>query len=602
MTIDPATLEILKNRFQAIACQMGQVAMRSAYSTIIKEMQDISSSIFDTDLRLIAEGANVPIHLNMLKSCLQSIFDFHIDIRDLQPGDVILTNDPYIGKNGASSGTHHTNDIVTVLPVFYQDKLICLSTIVGHHRDVGGAWPGTRGWNVEIWQEGTRVQPVKLIKKGILDRDVFNLILNNSRVPYDMEGDISAQISGCEFGQNELIAVYHRYGVDTVKAAIDELINYSERLTRAEIKKIKNGSYRAQTLVLDDGAYGGPHRLKVAVHVQDNNIHFDYSGTDPQIKGPINAPWAATYSATHYVMRALTDPDIPTNDGCSKPIHITAPEGTLVNCSKPAACYQRMIVCHMIVDLIMGALKDVIPTRVMADSCGCIYNFASAINQRTHPFGGEVALPRQVWGEVVPSGLGARFGKDGISAIACHVTNVPIPPIEAAEIEAPVLYMMRELNPNSAGPGKFRGGFGQILKWKTLGEDNTTWLNYTAQKHHSKPQGFFGGKSGRSGRWIINEGMEGEQELPYSIGDTITLQTHDTLSFYGLGGGGYGEPLDRDPADVLADFRNELISIEDAFVDYGVRINQADFTVDMSATQKERSRCKLKYDGENHEN
>ncbi|UCD72076.1 MAG: hydantoinase B/oxoprolinase family protein, partial [Syntrophobacterales bacterium] len=208
MSIDAATLEILKNRFLAIANQMTHVAMRSAYSTIIKEMGDISSSIFDSHLRLIAEGANVPIHLNMLKPCLESTFSYHIDINDLQPGDVILTNDPYIGNNDESKGSHHTNDLVMALPVFYRDELVCLSTIVGHHRDVGGTWPGTRGWNVEIWQEGFRIKPVKICKGGRVDQDVLGLILNNTRVPYDMEGDLRAQISGCEFGEHEMIKVF----------------------------------------------------------------------------------------------------------------------------------------------------------------------------------------------------------------------------------------------------------------------------------------------------------------------------------------------------------------------------------------------------------
>ena len=344
-----------------------------------------------------------------------------------------------------------------------------------------------------------------------------------------------------------------------------------------------------RAFVLDDGAYGGPYKLKVKIQKKGTDITFDYTGTDPQIEGPINAPWAATYSATHYVMRALTDPTIPTNDGCSKPVRMVAPQGTLVNCRKPASCYQRMIVCHLLVDLIMGALKDAIPEKVMADSCGCIYNFGSAVNMTTHPFGGEAGRPRQIWGEVVPSGLGARSHKDGISVISCHVTNVPIPPIEAVEIEAPVRYLKREFNPNSAGPGKFRGGFGQILKWMTLGEKKTTWFNYTAQKHKRKPKGFFGGFAARSGRWVINEGTEGETELPFSIGDTHTLNSGDTVTIYALGGGGYGDPLVRDPEQVQMDVKNELISPEDALEDYGVVISDKG-AVDPAATATERKR------------
>jgi len=479
MLIDPATLEILKNRFQAIAEQMTQAAMKSAYSTIIKEMQDISSSIFNADLDLIAEGANVPIHLNMLKPCLESIFAYHIDMSTLMPGDIILTNDPYIGKDDESKGSHHTNDLVTVLPVFHHDELVCFSTIVGHHRDVGG----NHGWNKEIWQEGVRIKPVKIFNNGKPDRNLLDLILNNTRIPYDMEGDLKSQISACEFGQNDIIKTLNKYGVQTIKEAVNELILYSERRTKAEIQKMPDGIYRNEEFVLDDGAYGGPYKLNIKITIKGCKIEIDYTGTDSQIEGPINAPWAATYSATHYAMRALTDPTIPTNDGCNKPITIIAPSGTLVNCKKPAACCQRMVVCHVLVDLIMGALKNAVPRRVIAGSCGCIYNSANAINTTTHPFGGESGIHRQAWEEVVPSGLGATFLKDGISVMACHVTNVPIPPIEAVESEAPVLYVTKEYNVNSAGPGKNRGGFGQILKWKTLGEKKSTGFNYTSQKH-----------------------------------------------------------------------------------------------------------------------
>lgn len=584
MLIDPATLEILKNRFQAIANQMTHVAMRSAYSTIIKEMQDISSSTFDPDLCLIAEGANVPIHLNMLKPCLESIFSYHIDINGLKPGDIILTNDPYIGKDDESKGSHHTNDLVTVLPVFYRGELVCFSTIVGHHRDVGG----NHGWNKEIWQEGMRIKPIKLYNSGRLDENILNLILNNTRIPYDMEGDLKAQISACEFGRNDMIKLFDRYGVQTIRDAINELMLYSERRTKAEIDKIPDGIYRNEEFVLDDGAYGGPYKLNIKIIVDGCNVEIDYTGTDPQIEGPINAPWAATYSATHYTMRALTDPTIPTNDGCNKPITIIAPRGTLVNCRKPAACCQRMVVCHILVDLIMGALKEAVPEKVIAGSCGCIYNSVNAINTATHPFGGETGIPRQSWEEVVPSGLGATFLKDGINVMACHVTNVPIPPIEAVEIEAPVLYLTKEFNPNSAGPGKNRGGFGQILKWMTLGEGKSTGFNYTAQKHNLKPKGFLGGLPGRSGKWIINEGKEDQIELPYSIGDTYFLNMGDTVSLHAVGGGGYGNPLERDPEKVHLDVRNELISIKNAFEDYGVVIDPLNLQIDWISTKKER--------------
>ena len=598
MLSDVVTLEVIKNRFSAIVNQMTYTMKRSAYSQIIKEMKDASSSLFDSKLNLIAEGTDIPIHLGMLKPCLQEIFSLYIKREELNPGDVIITNDPYIGKDGMSTGPHHTNDVVIAMPIFYKGELVGIAANVGHHRDVGAKWSEGRGWNLEIWEEGIKVPPVKLYKKGVLDKNIMEIILENTRVPYDMEGDLEAQITACKFCIKEVQEMFKKYGKTTILQTIEDLIEYSERLTRAEIKKgFPEGFYKCTIPVLDDGSYGGPYTLKVKITIKGSDVIVDYAGTDKQIVGSINAPWSATYSATCYTFRCLTDPTITSNDGASRPIHIKAPKGSLVNCTKPAACRHRMYICHSIVDVIMGALKEVIPDRVMAESCGAAYNNASAINQKTHPQGGEIGEPRQRWGEVVPNGLGARAHKDGMSVMACHVTNVPIPSIEAAEIEAPVLYLKREFNPNSAGPGKYRGGFGQILKWKTLGED--TRFNHEAQKHGIHPQGIFGGKAGRSGEWIINEREENERILTHQIGDTMTLKIGDTVALYGVGGGGYGNPIERTPEAVRLDLINEFININQAKEDYKVIIDPKTLEVDMNGTEKLRRSIKVEQEKEN---
>jgi N-methylhydantoinase B len=587
MISDPILVEVIYNALKSLAERMSEALVHGAYSFIVREMRDCSSALFDKKGRLIAEGANVPIHLNALGPCLKTILTSYYDIGSLEPGDVILTNDPYAG--GKSEGSHHLNDLIMVMPVFLENEIVAFSITMVHHRDVGSTWSPNDSWTTEIWQEGLRIPPVKICRKGVVVQDVINMVLNNTRVPVDMEGDLYAQLSACKLGSTELISLYKKYGIEIIERIIEDLLNYSETRTREEIQKLPNGIYRHEEFVIDDGYQNGPYRLKLTLTVKDDELIFNYTGTDGQIKGPINAPLAATYSATLYVVRAITDPTIPTNEGGARPITIVAPTGTLVNCKLPAGCYQRMVVCHSIVDLIMGALEQAAPERVLADSQGCSYDGCTAINTLTHPIGGEVDH-RKHWGEVVPGGIGACNNCDGLSVMACHLTNCPIPPIEQQEIEAPVLFLKREIAVNSAGPGRFRGGFGQIRSWKVLGEDAR--FTHTSQKSKIPPQGVVGGRPGECSKWIINLGTDKEQVLPYAMGDPMYLETGDTVTFFTPGGGGYGDPLERDIELVLNDVQNELITADRAESDYGVVVRKKnnDFDVDMEATKKIRQK------------
>ncbi len=376
-----------------------------------------------------------------------------------------------------------------------------------------------------------------------------------------------------------------KYSSELLLTCADELMSYSDRRTRAELAAIPNGCYEHEESILEDGTTGGPYRLKVAIEVRDDELLIDYTGTDAQIKGPVNAPWSATYSASLYAIRCLTDPMIPSNDGCQRAISIRAPQGSLVNCRLPAATYQRMVVCHSLVDLIMGALALAIPDRVMADSCGCIYNDATGINLDTHGRGGAVDH-RRGWSDG-PSqgGLGARPTRDGVSAMACHVTNVANPPVEVTEIEAPVLILERALRPDSGGPGQFRGGLGQIYTWKALAHDVT--FSWTSQKTVVPPQGLFGGQPGMPGQWLLRPADGEEMLLPNSIG-TAGLGYGDVVSCLMAGGGGYGDPLKRDIVAVLEDVQTGLVSVESARTKYGVVINPTSKEIDLEATHNLR--------------
>jgi N-methylhydantoinase B len=556
--VDPITLEIVRNGLTSIAEQMTSRLIHSAYSYIVREMEDCSAGIFDRQGRLLAESANVPIHLACLAPCLTTILQRYFPLSDLEQGDILVTNDPYLG--GGSMACHHTGDIITYTPVFYDGEVAAFVALMVHHMDVGAMYMATRGWGIDIWQEGLRIPPLKLYHRGQPNHDIFKMILNNTRVPEMIENDLKAQSAACQIASKEFIEMIDKYGRGAMFESFEDLMHHSEKRTRGEIEKIRDGTYEHTEYLCDDGAKGGPYKLTVRIEVKGSDMLLDFTGTAAQIAGPINAPLSATYSAVYYVLRALTDPTIPSSDGCGRPITIIAPAGTLVNCQLPAACYQRMVTCHSIVDLIMGALADAMPEKIMADSCGCQYDYCNAIDPHTGR--------RVMWGEVVAGGMGARSFKDGISVMSCHVTNCPAPSIEALEIVSPTIYLLRELWEDSGGAGKYRGGLSQVLSYKILGSDPQ--LHHTSQKSRIEPQGFWGGKSGKGGRWIINEGQADQRILPYAIGDIEFLNPGDTVTFYGTGGGGYGNPLERDPEAVQKDVIQGVISLDAAEEDYGV--------------------------------
>ncbi|UUZ77025.1 hydantoinase B/oxoprolinase family protein [Polaromonas sp. P1(28)-13] len=558
--VDPVTLEIVRNGLKAVAQRVTRRMIRSANSFIVKEMEDCSASILDERGQLLAEEAGPPIQLNTVGICLKTILEHYIPAAHWFPGDVVITNDPYAGDG--SLGATHTNDYLAFFPCFCDGQLVAFTGLMVHHMDIGGMNMANRGWGTEIYQEGLRIPPLRIVKAGHLDADMLAVILRNTRTPEMLENDLLAQISSVQVAADDVVELFRKYGTATMKDSFAALIEYSEQRTREEIAGIPDGTYCHEEPLLDDGAQGGPFHLRLKVVKSGSDISFDFTGTDQQIGGPINSPLATTLAAVYYAMRCLTGSTIPSTEGCKRPIIVIAPPGTLVNARSPAAVYQRMIVCHTIVDLVMGALAQAMPERVMADSCGCLYNFTYADDVATGK--------RSMFGEVVPGGIGATAQADGMEVMACHVTNCHIPPTEAIEMESPVLYLRREMRCDSGGAGQFRGGVGQVLTYQVLGTDAR--LHHTSQKSVSLPQGVFGGAPGDGGGWVINEGLASERVLPYAIGDIEAIAVGDTVTHYTPGGGGYGPVGDRDPAAVRRDVLNEFISPGAAQSVYGVAL------------------------------
>ena len=559
--VDPVTLEIVRNGLKAVAQRITRRMIRSANSFIVKEMEDCSASILDANGHLLAEEAGPPIQLNTVGICLKTILEHHFAPDAWSPGDVVITNDPYAG--GESMAATHTNDYLAFYPIFHNGELVAFSGLMVHHFDIGGMNMGTRGWGTEIYQEGLRIPPLKVAEGGTIDRKVLEIILTNTRTREMLENDLTSQIASVKVAAQDVGDLFRKYGADTMKACFAELIDYAERRTREELMQIPDGTWHHEEPILDDGAKGGPYYLRLALTKRGSDVILDFTGTDAQVSGPINSPLATTLAAVYYVMRCVTDASIPASEGCKRPISVIAPPGTLVNARPPAAVYQRMIVCHSIVDLVMGALAKAVPERVMADSCGCLYNYTIA----TNPASGR----RTVFGEVVPGGIGATSRADGINVVACHVTNCHIPPIEAMELESPVRYLRREFRQDSGGPGRFRGGVGQVLTYRILGQ--APGLQHTSQKSVSLPQGVAGGRPGDGGRWVINEGEPGERRLEHAIGDIEPLEEGDTVTHYTPGGGGYGDPLTRSPEAVLADVVAGLVTATQAAEAYGVLVD-----------------------------
>lgn len=565
--VDPITLEIVRSGLDLTAEHINARIIRSATSMVVKEMEDCSAALFDDQGRLLAESASVPIHLNAIGLCLQTIVDKYLPLDQWNDGDVIITNDPYAG--GESLSSHHTNDAIAYTPIFWDGKMVAISALTVHHTDVGSMWMASRGWAVEIEQEGFRVPPVKIARNGVIDEQILGLMVNNSRLGDDIDNDLRAQISSIMLAKEDLHRLFDRYGEVTMRRCFEQLIDYSERRTRDEISKFRDGVYTHEEFILEDGAYGGPYRLALKMTVSGDEIEFDFTGTDPQIRGPINAPLSATSAATFYALRCVTDPTIPNTEGSKRPIRIVAEPGTLVNARWPAACNQRMVVCHSIVDLVMGAIQASAPERSMGDSAGCSYNNVSVTDLMT----GE----RVHFGEVVPGGIGATSERDGLNAMSVHITNCPIAPMEATEMENPVLYLRRELVPDSGGAGKHRGGLGILLSYQVRAE--SPHLSHTSQKSKIPPQGGQGGLPGRSGTWLINDGTATERALEHAIGDIEVLEKGDVVTQTTPGGGGYGNPLERDPSDVLEDVRDGFVSIERALEDYKVEIDPLSLSI-----------------------
>ena len=514
---DPTTLEIYRALFTSVAEEMGVALRRTAFSPNIKERRDYSCAVFDAAGRVIAQGDHMPVHLGSMPMAVAAALH---DVK-FAPGDVVVVNDPFAG------GTH-LPDVTLVMPVGKRGRILFYVANRAHHADIGGATPGSMGLATDIYGEGIRIPPIRLVRKGVLDHDTMRLLLANVRGNVERRGDFDAQIGSLKTGATRLLEIVERRGEKETSVYAAQLIDYSARLMRHTIASIPDGTYEAIDELDDDGVDDRPVRIRVRVTIRGERAVVDFAGSASQVTGAINAVEAITVSAVSYVFRCLVGGEVPASAGLMEPIQVIAPAGTVVNANPPASVAGGNVeTSQRIVDVLFKALAQALPDRIPAASQGTMNNLTiGGIDTRT---GLEFS-----YYETVAGGMGARPSLDGMSGVHTHMTNSLNTPAEALEYAYPLCVCEYRLRRDSGGKGKRRGGDGVIREIETLVPARMSLL---ADRRKRGPYGLYGGVDGAVGKNEIN-GREIAAKSSHQLeaGDRIRIETP--------GGGGYGQSTD----------------------------------------------------------
>ncbi|SDK85765.1 hydantoinase B/oxoprolinase family protein [Natronorubrum texcoconense] len=527
-SIDPVTLEVLRNQLESVAEEMGQTLIRGAYSPNIKERRDCSTALFDAEGRMIAQAEHIPVHLGAMPAAVDAVLEY-----DPKPGDVFVLNDPFTG------GTH-LPDVTMVSPIApgtdgeNDPEIVGFAVSRAHHADVGGMTPGSMPAGAqEIYQEGLRLPPTRLVEGGERREEVRSLILANVRNPTERRADLRAQLAANERAEERLSALFDEHGRETVLSGFDAVIDYSRDRISDEIAALPDGTYDATDLLEGDGITDEDIEIRVSVTVDGDAIDVDFSGTAGQLEGNLNAPIAVAKSAVYFVVRCITDPEIPPNHGCYDPVSVHAPEGSLLNPNPPAAVVGGNVeTSQRVTDVVFTALAGAAPERVPAQGQGTMNNLT--IGARDGSF---------TYYETIGGGFGARADRDGMDGVQVGMTNTLNTPIESLETEYPLRVERYALRPDSGGRGRFRGGLG-LDRTVTVEADATVSL-LTERRRHA-PKGVAGGENGAIGENLIDgESVPAKTTVDVEAGTTVSVRTP--------GGGGHGEPKERDEAALEAD-------------------------------------------------
>ena len=536
-TLDPITVEVIGAALSSIVEETGEALIRASYSTNIKERRDCSTALFDVQGRTLCQAEHIPIHLGSFIGIVPHVLKDH-PIADMHPGDVFIGNDPYAG------GGTHLPDIVMAEPIFVDGTIVAWTVNLAHHADFAD-----RG-HAHIYQEGLRIPPIRLFCAGKLQQDVLDLVLLNCQVPRERLSDLRAQMAANRVGVQRLQALCAKYGVATVLAAGDALLDYAERKMRAGIAAMPDGIYRF-TDVFDNAEIDGelPMSVEITVFGDAMKLHFV---SPPQVRAGINMTYTALLATVYYAVKSVVDPTILPNAGLARPLTVTAAEGAVLNCIHPAAVNGRVQTCQRVSDMIFGALALAVPERVMAcTNSAC--SVATFVGQR--PDDGTI----WVYLETMGGGSGARHDRDGLDGVHVHTTNTSNLPVEALEPEYPLTVMRYELIGGSGGPGKFRGGMGLRRAYRTHAECQ---VRLDLSRLRSESWGLLGGLPGQRSRVICGPGVVFEK-------DNATLQAGQWFEVITPGAGGYGPPAERDRAAVTRDLAEGVIDADTARKAYG---------------------------------
>ncbi len=529
--IDPITLEILHNGLKSVTDETYITITKAAYSTNIKERRDHSTAIMDATGRLIVQAENsMPIHLASMLGLMEKLL-VRFPPESMREGDIFVANDPY-----AAGGTH-LPDVNLAMPIFIDGRLLGFVCNLAHHADIGGMAPGSMaGGMTEIYQEGLRIPVVRLFREGELQQDILDLLLLNVRVPEERRGDYFAQIAACRLGARRMQELAERYDGSMIEAAFELILDRTEHRIRAAVAEISDGTYRFSDLLDNDGMGTEDIPIAVTVVVSGDDIRFDFAGSGTQVKGNVNVTLNATQSAVYYTMKGMLDPEIPNNHGLIRAVEITAPEGSFVNALFPAAAAGRANTTQRIIDVLIGALAEALPEAAVGAANGA--------NTTAVFFGVDPASRRPyLYLETLGGGFGGRAAKDGKDGVQVHITNTSNLPVEAIEMEYPLLVESYGLIENSGGAGKYRGGMGLRRVIRPLGHE--TVFNGMGERFVHRPWGLFGGEPGATGRFALLA-PDGTEGILADKPAGIAIDPEHAVIVETPGAGGYGPPAERE--------------------------------------------------------
>ena len=540
---DAIETEIIRGALVAAAEEMSVTIWRTSRSSVVREILDYSTCVFDADGFSVAQAARMPVHLNSMASCLRTLIESYVPLEAWEEGDVILTNDPY-------SGGQHLPDVQTFTPVFHNGVLVGIAGILVHHLDVGGGAPGSYDANAtEVFQEGICFPPVKIARRGEVNEDLVKVFLRNSREPENVGGDFASQLAALKVGARSIQRIAERYGAERLHDACNTIQRQSEELMRAAIAAVPDGRYTFEDFVDDDGLGSDPIRIHATLDVQGDEALVDLSGSDEQVPGPVNCTLNMSSSAVVCGVLMAIGQDIPANAGCYRPIKIEAPLGSVVNAARPAAVANRMAVGHRVVNAVMGSFAQALPDKVPASYYGVSYAYA------LQAFAEDGSRP--VYFDLECGGWGAHPDADGANAFSCGFHNVSNSPIEMIEQDYPLTFQTYGLVPDSGGAGRTRGGLGLVREFRLDAPTGRFVANL--DRFEIPPYGLAGGDAGRAGRLTLRR-ADGDEVMLSSKVRGVEMNRGDSIRLETAGGGGYGDPADRSEDAVIADLAGGYVT------------------------------------------